>query len=131
MKYFKAWEYQCRCGCGADKLHPDLAIALDEIREELGCAVQITSGVRCKKHNKAVGGASGSQHQPDANGFGRAADIWAAKKTPREIEAVARKNPRIKGIGRDDERSFLHIDVRTGKATKWCYRNGKQVPWRP
>lgn len=39
-----------------------LGLMLDKIRERIGIAVGITSGFRCKKLNKAVGGSSTSQH---------------------------------------------------------------------
>lgn len=43
---------------------------LQPIRDKRGTAITVTSGFRCKKLNKAIGGATTSQHQ-----LGQAADI--------------------------------------------------------
>lgn len=43
---------------------------LDPLREAWGAPIIVTSGYRCQKLNKAVGGASNSQHL-----YGQAADI--------------------------------------------------------
>ena len=40
-------------------------------------AIQVTSGERSAQHNAAVGGASNSNHLPDAQGFGHALDGYA------------------------------------------------------
>lgn len=39
-----------------------LGLMLDKIRKRIGMRVDITSGFRCKKLNKAVGGSDRSQH---------------------------------------------------------------------
>ena len=44
---------------------------LDPLREEMGCAVNVSSGFRSKKLNDVVKGAKGSQHMK-----GEAADIY-------------------------------------------------------
>jgi len=43
---------------------------LDPLREKWGAPIRVSSGYRCPKLNKAVGGATGSQHM-----LGEAADI--------------------------------------------------------
>ena len=48
----------------------NLANFLEEVREFLGCPLLVTSGVRCPELNKAVGGATTSQHMS-----GHAVDI--------------------------------------------------------
>ena len=77
MRFFKEKELSCRC-CG--QLPPLIrgnieALAenvLDPLRERYGKPIIVNSGYRCAKHNKAVGGASNSQHM-----VGEAADITA------------------------------------------------------
>lgn len=48
----------------------NLAYFLEEVRNECGCPILVTSGVRCPELNKAVGGVATSQHVT-----GHAADI--------------------------------------------------------
>lgn len=71
IKYFKKEEFTCKCGCGLNNLDLKLASILEQIREHFGKACIVTSGCRCSKHNKAVGGVQGSRHV-----LGKAADIY-------------------------------------------------------
>lgn len=52
---------------------------LDPLREAYGKPIVVTSGYRCEKLNKAVGGAASSQHVK-----GEAADIRSVQDTPEE-----------------------------------------------
>ncbi len=52
---------------------------LDPLREAYGRPIIVTSGYRCEKLNKAVGGAASSQHVK-----GQAADIRSMEDTPSE-----------------------------------------------
>ncbi len=60
-KNFNRSEFACKCGCGADHIEPRLVMQLQMFRDVTGPLV-ITSGVRCRKHNAAVGGAPNSAH---------------------------------------------------------------------
>lgn len=62
IKYFKYSEFTCHCGCGYNRVDIRLVKILDNIREHYGKAAIITSGVRCEKHNREVGGVEGSWH---------------------------------------------------------------------
>ena len=75
MNYFKAIEFACRDHCGLDAFDPKMLKILNEVREELGFPIIITSGCRCEKHNAAIGGAKHSTHLPGPNGFCHAVDI--------------------------------------------------------
>ena len=89
VKYFKKSEFKCQCGgkyCNgypAD-INPKLIDILEKLRAYFGKPITITSGLRCKKHNKAVGGVSNSQHQ-----YGKAADIYIAGVDKAKIKAKA------------------------------------------
>ena len=48
---------------------------LDPLREKYGSPIQVNSGYRCEKLNKAVGGSKTSQHR-----YGLAADITTGSK---------------------------------------------------
>ena len=70
------------------------------------------SGVRCEKHNKAVGGAPKSQHV-----LKNAADIKVRGVKPEVVQAyLIKKYPDSLGIGLYN--SFVHVDVRPWKA-RW------------
>jgi hypothetical protein len=48
-----------------------------------------------------------------------------------QLLAIARSVPAIHGIGRDDYKGFLHVDVRD-KKTQWCYGpDGQQCKYYP
>ena len=77
MRFFKEKELSCRC-CGQlpplirGNIEALVENVLDPLRERYGKPIIVNSGYRCAKHNKAVGGASNSQHM-----VGEAADITA------------------------------------------------------
>ena len=62
IKYFKYSEFTCHCGCRYNRVDIRLVKILDNIREHYGKPAIITSGVRCEKHNREVGGVEGSWH---------------------------------------------------------------------
>lgn len=73
-KHFSRAELDCKCGCktpaNIERELTKLASDLEALRLELGEGLGILSGYRCPARNKAVGGASQSQHMT-----GRAADL--------------------------------------------------------
>lgn len=72
FKHFKQSEFTCKCGCGLNNINLNLVNVLEKIRDHFGGhAVHITSGCRCTKHNKDVGGVQGSRHV-----IGKASDIY-------------------------------------------------------
>lgn len=115
-EFFRAAEFRCKCGrptCGAVSPKPRLIDLLDQLRRLVGRPLHITSGVRCRAHNAAVGGSRRSQHM-----FGAAADIACATPAERdELEAAAK---RVGFLGFGIGRTFLHLDVRRTYA-KWIY----------
>lgn len=70
-KYFKDSEFTCKCGCGLNLQKDGIKRIADEIREHFGKPAIITSGTRCSKHNREVGGVSNSYHL-----YGNAIDIY-------------------------------------------------------
>lgn len=116
---FKTTEFDCKGrGCCCETIiDPLLVKHLQKIRNKFKAAVIINSGFRCYKHNKAVGGASGSKHRT-----GQAADIVVKGVSPRKVAQYA-ESIGIKGIGLYD--TFTHIDTRT---TKFYWYSHKQEP---
>lgn len=100
------------------------------LRDRLETAVFITSGYRSYEHNKAVGGASNSQHC-----LGTACDIYVSNKTGLQLFDYVLKNfsDVIGGIGLYSNENltakFIHVDQRkkiNGKITTW-YQNEQGV----
>lgn len=102
------------CSDGTDTVFISLALVnlLQKIRDRFGKAVIINSAYRTEAHNKAIGGATYSQHK-----YGLAADIHINGVTPKEIAAyVETLMPSSGGIG--IYKSFVHVDVRRVKS-RW------------
>ena len=102
------------CSDGTDTVFISLALVnlLQKIRDHFGKAVIINSAYRTEAHNKAIGGATYSQHK-----YGLAADIHINGVTPKAIAAyVETLMPSSGGIG--IYKSFCHIDVRRVKS-RW------------
>jgi uncharacterized protein YcbK (DUF882 family) len=114
-KNFSKHEFKCRhCDYGLSEgdVDPVLVSQLQEFRDKIGRPISITSGCRCKVHNRRVGGARNSQHV-----YGRAADIKVAGLSPKEVYRLLNaKYPKSHGIGL--YRSWVHFDVRPTKA-RW------------
>ena len=114
-KNFKSNEFACQgkgC-CSSVLIDEDLVKYLQDIRDHFGAPVTITSGYRCEKHNKAVGGAAGSRHTK-----GQAADIMVRGVKPAAVAAYA-ESIGIKGIGLYEttrDGYFVHIDTRSKKS---------------
>ena len=114
--------------CGVNGCQQGLVDALESFRETAGKPVAVDSAYRCEQHNAQVGGAGKSEHVE-----GLAADIRVEGMTAAQLEALARQNPQIRGIGRDDHRNYIHIDVRpTPTLARWCYaEDGKWCSYYP
>lgn len=114
VKYFRREEFACKCGkCGGFPVEPSekLVRVLDKFREEVGLAVYINSGIRCKAHNAAVGGANDSRHL-----YGDAADIRCPGKMPSELYNIAVRLLPDGGVGIYDW--GVHVDTR-GYRARW------------
>jgi uncharacterized protein YcbK (DUF882 family) len=122
-KDYSRSEFACKCGCGFNAVNPVLVEALQKLRNAIDRPVRVLSGCRCAAHNRAVGGEMASQHLA-----GNAADVCVVGMTAREIYRGAAGITAFHGIGVDDERNFVHLDVREHFA-HWCYRKGRAVAW--
>lgn len=108
IKYFKKSEFKCKCGkCGGYPANPKekLIRVADKVRENLGGAASVSSGVRCENHNRAVGGVSGSRHLT-----GRAMDFCIAGKTADQVLAEVNKHKEIRYAYKIDSR-YVHMDI--------------------
>lgn len=125
-KNFSSNEFDCHgkdC-CSTTEVDPKLTECLQKIRDHFGKPVNVSSGYRCQKHNKNVGGATGSRHTK-----GHAADIYIDGVAPAEIAKYA-ESIDILGIGlyeTDEDGWFVHVDVRDYKSFWYGQAQAKRV----
>lgn len=113
--HFNSDEFDCKgedC-CKSTIVSPVLIERLEEMRELIDRPIKITSGYRCRTHNKRVGGAVHSQHVQ-----GTAADIQVIGMTPKQLSEIA-MDVGFRGIGIAE--NFLHVDVRATHLAIWTY----------
>lgn len=118
-KNFRVKEFKCQDGSDPIFVDTDLVNVLQQIRDHFGKPLTITSAYRTATHNKAVGGATYSQHC-----YGMAADIRVQGVSVESVAAYAEtllKN--TGGIGRYPVKTgrsvgWVHVDVRTTKS-RW------------
>ena len=112
-KYFKEEEFHCPCGqCDYIDIDLQLKSLLLNVREHFEKPVIITSGYRCKEHNKAIGGARFSKHI-DAI----ACDIVVKDTSHKEVYDYLFKLLDCSFGGLGLYRTHVHIDVREHFAT--------------
>lgn len=121
-KDFEKWEFACGCGCGYDDIDPKLVDKLQMLRDLVGKPIIVTSGCRCKRYNKHIGGVDNSPHL-----LGLATDIVVEGMTPTTLAIIANRIPYIRiGI----YPSHLHIDIKPPNPSKyWLVKkyNGKHI----
>jgi zinc D-Ala-D-Ala carboxypeptidase len=126
---FSRHEFACKgkrcCGNSAPVL-PELVLGLQELRDRAGIPLVISSGFRCRTHNKRVSGTPDSQHC-----LGTAADVTCPRGwTPERLAQLAESVPAFRdgGIGVYPEQGFVHVDVR-GTPARWGRLGGKYVSY--
>ena len=109
---FRVKEFACSDGAESVFIDPALVEVLQAIRDHFGKPVTVNSAYRTPAKNKAVGGASRSQHL-----YGTAADITVKGVHPMQVAAYAEQLLQGRG-GIGIYKTFTHIDVRDGKS-RW------------
>ena len=115
-KNFSRSEFACKCGCSKNDIDIELVKMLQQARDILGEPIWINSGIRCKKHNKVVGGKSNSSHL-----IGLAADIKLPGPLDRLSFHHALYDAGFRRFGHG--KNFIHIDIDPNKIPKmmWLY----------
>jgi len=114
-KYFDREEFECKCGCGEDRLHPIFLQKLEFARVLYDAPFVVESGCRCDAHNEAVGGSPLSQHREN-----RAADIqcWGGEARFKMVDAMFKAG--MTGIG--IAKSYIHCDIGLHRPEVGVYR---------
>jgi uncharacterized protein YcbK (DUF882 family) len=114
--HFSRREFACHCGCGKDDVAPELVFFLEMLRDRLGRALNITSGVRCALHNTKVGGGVNSAHLR-----GLAADIACANGLQRHELVSLALHSGINRIGIGPKFVHLDLDKSLAQEVMWLY----------
>lgn len=107
---FSPQEIACR-GTGELVIDAYAMDCLQALRDRLGKPMIVNSAYRSERHNKKVGGATGSQHR-----LAKAFDIRMENHNPQAFERLARECG-FTGFGHYPKSGFMHIDV--GPARRW------------
>lgn len=100
-RHFDLSEFACPC-CGRNEISRPFVGLLDQARELVGIPFRVSSGYRCKAHNRQVGGSPNSEHL-----VGFAADILAMDSETRFLIVSAALQVGIRRIGLHEH--FVHL----------------------
>lgn len=110
IKYFDPPEFACHCGgkyCNGfpKEMQEKLIVVADRVREHFGAPMTVSSGVRCTRHNAAVGGVSNSRHLD-----GKAMDFAVRGKSSSQVLAYVQQQPEIRYAYAIDS-GYVHMDI--------------------
>lgn len=121
MEHFRPSEFVCKCG-ECKEIPPTLVGNVLTLIENLNCIrdvvsspIRVTSGVRCEKHNRAVGGKENSMHL-----LGKAADITVDSMSTERLAGLIDALITVEFVedgGLGVYKSFIHYD--TGIPRRW------------
>ena len=106
--YFTREEFACKCGkCGGfpAEPNPQLVMLADDVRTHFNAVVDVSSGVRCKAHNAAVGGVANSRHLT-----GKAMDFRVRGKTAAQVLGYVNEHISTRYAYAIND-TYVHMDV--------------------
>ena len=114
-KNFKTEEFACPC-CGVAEMNNEFVVDLQYLRDEFASPMKVTSGFRCEKHNKKVGGSESSSHL-----WGMASDISVTNDILRYRMLQCAQSIGLMRIGIGSD--FIHFDIDYAKTNPviWTY----------
>ena len=114
---FSRHEFACHgdhCCDHSAPISTELVSALQSLRETIGQSLTVSSGFRCRKHNRAIHGSKDSQHC-----LGMAADLDVPENlTSEELAQAAEQIPAFYRGGIGVYATWIHVDVR-GTRARW------------
>lgn len=109
IQHFTRQEFACKCGRYCDgypaAMDENLIRIADAVRAHFGRPALVSSGLRCKRHNEAVGGVSNSRHLT-----GKAMDFYIPGVSAGDLLAYVQQIPGIRYAYAIDG-SCVHMDV--------------------
>lgn len=127
--HFHSTEFRCKCGCGKIYINTTLVKNLETLFAKLNASkCIISSGYRCSKHDKAVGGSGSGQHTK-----GTAADCIYYDKNGKIIPSkivicVAYDLGMFKGIAKINN-NYTHLDIRANGSYRGDETRGLSSYW--
>lgn len=107
--YLAHREFECKCvyaDCTFTLLNPELTQTFNAVRFNWGSAIGVTSGFRCQRHNKDVGGFDDSWHKR-----GSAIDIYPHNNNIDGLYILANKFFDL--VIHYEAEGFLHCQMET------------------
>ena len=109
IEFFRRAEFACKCGQYCDgypaEMDKTLVQTADRVRRHFGAAVLVSSGLRCSRHNRNVGGVENSRHLS-----GKAMDFCVTGETASAVLEFVQQQPEIRYAYAIDG-SYVHMDV--------------------
>lgn len=104
-------ELSCKCGqCDSTGTEMDLQFMayLQELREELGFSLPLSSAYRCRRHP-----AEAKKAEPGTHNLGLAVDIKCSRKKAHKVLKAAMAKGVFTGIGIRQKGGgrFIHLDI--------------------
>jgi uncharacterized protein YcbK (DUF882 family) len=110
--------------CGVNGTKSELIDALERLRSLVARPIIVDDAYRCQIHNAEVGGVPDSMHVK-----GIAADIRIVGMTCKEMYVAANELGVFGGIGVDEHKGYIHVDLRSDQH-RWCYDiHGVSCQW--
>lgn len=110
IEYFDPPEAACKCGKYCDgyphEMQPLTMQIADRARKHFGKPITIVSGLRCSRHNAAVGGVVNSQHM-----FGEALDVFFHGVAPSVALAWLQSQPDVRYAYQIAGSNNIHFDI--------------------